>query len=219
MITPYDPHAQATVLHRGADLDAAKALVIMLHGRGATAEGILQLGYRLGEQLESLDDIAFLAPQAIGNVWYPQSGFLAQEHLQPWLDSALGMLDQIVDTAVDAGIPKDHIILLGFSQGAMLALEYASRGSRKVGGVIAFSGALIGPPDEPHAPITNVEGLPIFVGVGTEDSWIPSGAAERSASQLADAGAEIDLRIYEGMDHTINDDEIEAAAGLIASRL
>lgn len=215
MHTETHPHGGGRVLQSGALLNRAKAAIVLLHGRGASAADII----RLGDTLVGEDDdtFAFLAPQAAQHTWYPVSGFLPQEQLAPWLESALLVIDDTIDQAINAGIPASKIVLGGFSQGAMLSLEYASRGRRQLGGVIAFSGSLIGPVDEPHAPLADVTGLPMFIGCGTNDSWIPARAAEQSAALFTAAGAKVDLRIYEGMQHIINEDEIAAARELIST--
>lgn len=210
------PHGNSEVLHAGAPLEGAGKAIILMHGRGASAADIIRLGGGLIEN-GNPDEVAFLAPQATNSTWYPVSGYLPQEQLAPWLESALMVIDQLIDRATEAGVPNEKIILGGFSQGAMLSLEYASRGRRKLGGVIAFSGSLIGPVDVAHAPLAEATGLKMFVGCGTNDSWIPNGAAENSANLFLKAGAEVDLRVYQGMEHIINDDEIEGAKALVSS--
>lgn len=209
------PHGGGRVLQAGDQLEDAEKVVILMHGRGASATDIIRLGGALVSDADQ--KITFLAPEATNNTWYPVSGFLPQEQLAPWLGSSLRVIDEIIETVVNAGVPQNKIVLGGFSQGAMLSLEYASRDHRKIGGVIAFSGSLIGPVDQPHAPIVDASDLKMFIGCGTNDSWIPAGAAEKSAQLFTEAGAEVDLRIYEGMDHTINEDEIEGASKLLAS--
>lgn len=208
------PHGGGRVLQAGAPLEVAKKVIILMHGRGASAADIIRLGDSLvGEDAEG---VTFLAPQATNSTWYPVSGFLPQEQLAPWLESALMVIDEIIDTVTNAGIPNEKIVLGGFSQGAMLSLEYASRDRRKIGGVIAFSGSIIGPVDEPYTLEGDVTGLPMFIGCGTNDSWIPANAAQNSAALFTEGGANVDLRIYDGMEHTINQDEVEGAAALIA---
>lgn len=208
------PHGGGRVLQAGAPLEDAKKVIILMHGRGASAADIIRLGDSLVDA--EAKDVAFLAPQAANSTWYPVSGFLPQEQLAPWLESALMVIDEIIDTVTDAGIPNEKIVLGGFSQGAMLSLEYASRGRRKIGGVIAFSGSIIGPVDQPYSLSGEVTGLPMFIGVGTNDSWIPAVAAENSAKLFSEGGAEVDLRVYEGMEHMINEDEVQGASTLIA---
>lgn len=209
------PHGGTQVVHSGAPLEGASTVVILMHGRGASATDIIRLGGALVEP--GTQDVAFLAPQAVNNTWYPISGFVPQEQLAPWLESALMVIDGLIDTATEAGVPNSKIVVGGFSQGAMLSLEYASRGRREIGGVIAFSGSLIGPTDQPHAPLADATGLKMFIGCGTNDSWIPAEAAQTSADLFKQAGADVDVRIYPGMDHTINDDEIDGARALLAS--
>lgn len=209
------PHGGGRVLHAGAQLADADKVMILLHGRGASAADIIRLGSTITGPNSA--NIAFLAPQAANSTWYPVSGFLPQEQLAPWLESALTVIDETIDSAIDAGISSDKIVLGGFSQGAMLSLEYASRGRRAIGGVLAFSGSLIGPVDQPHAPLVDVAGLPVFIGCGTNDSWISAKSAQTSADLFTEAGAVVDLRIYQGMDHTINEDEVNAARALITS--
>ena len=208
------PHGSGRILQAGAPLEDANKVIILMHGRGASAADIIRLGSSLVG--EDGDGVTFLAPEATNNTWYPVSGFLPQEQLAPWLESALTVIDDIIDTAVDSGVANEKIILGGFSQGAMLSLEYASRGRRKIGGVIAFSGSIIGPVDQPYTVSGEVSGMPMFIGCGTNDSWIPADAARNSAQVFVDAGADVDLRIYEGMEHIINEDEIEGAAALVA---
>lgn len=212
MINTTHPHGEAEILSAGAELTEASKVIILLHGRGARALDIIRLSDRLTPDEEP---IAYLAPQAVNNTWYPVSGFLPQEQLAPWLESALRVIDDLIDQATGAGVPASKIIIGGFSQGAMLSLEYASRGRRTIGGVIAFSGTLIGPVDQPHAPLADVAGLPMFIGGGTNDSWLPAGALEKTGGLFQEANANLDFRIYEGMDHTINEDEIAAARKLI----
>ena len=202
------------MLQAGAPLEDAKKVLILMHGRGASAADIIRLGDTIVG--ENSTDIAFLAPQATNNTWYPVSGFLPQDQLAPWLESALMVIDEVIDTATNAGIPNEKIILGGFSQGAMLSLEYASRNRREIGGVIAFSGSIIGPVDQPYELSRDVTGLPMFIGCGTNDSWIPASAAQNSAELFSEGGAEVDIRIYDGMEHMINEDEVKAAAALIA---
>lgn len=209
------PHGGTQVLHAGAALEGANKVVILMHGRGASANDIIRLGGALIEP--GTQDVAFLAPQATNNTWYPISGFVPQDQLAPWLESSLMVIDELVDTATAAGVPASKIVVGGFSQGAMLSLEYASRGRREIGGVIAFSGSLIGPTNQPHAPLADATALKMFIGCGTNDSWIPSESAQKSAELFKEAGADVDVRIYPGMDHTINDDEIKGAQALLAS--
>lgn len=210
-----DPHANATVLHYGAPLESATAVVILIHGRGADARSILSLAPALVEDMEGAENVAFLAPQATGNTWYPHRFIAPLEQNEPWLSSALGMIDSIVDKVATAGTEPKAIMVAGFSQGACLSLEYAARGSRPIGAVAGFSGGLIGPVDEPHMPLADVEGMPVFLGSGTVDDHVSPDQVRESARLFEEAGADVDLRIYEGMTHTIVDDEIGAVRAMI----
>lgn len=210
-----DPHGQARVLHYGAPLESANAVVILIHGRGASAESILQLAPNLLEGNEGAQNVAFLAPQANGNTWYPHRFIAPLEQNEPWLSSALGMIDSVVDTVATAGFEPKALMVAGFSQGACLALEYAARVTRPVGAAAAFSGGLIGPVDEPHAPLGDVQGMNVFLGTGTIDDHVQPEQVRESARLFEEAGANVDLRIYEGMTHTINQDEIDAVRALI----
>lgn len=216
MDSTHHPHKGQKVLHAGASLEGAQKVVILMHGRGASAEDIIRLGSQLVES-GNPDEVAFLAPQAAGNTWYPYP-FIAPIHMnEPFLTSALQTIDDLVDSATQTGLDSSRIVVGGFSQGACLSLEYAARGTRNIGGVIGFSGGVIGPVDEPHAELPNLEGLKVFIGSGTMDSHIPAERVQESGKQFEDAGASVDVRIYEGMTHTINTDEVEAASALIAS--
>lgn len=211
-----DPHGNAQVLHYGAPLEEANAVVILVHGRGASAKSILQLAPALLDGVDEATNVAFLAPQATGGLWYPHRYIAPLEMNEPWLTSALGVIDQVVDAVAEAGQEPKAVMVAGFSQGACLSLEYAARGSRPIGAVAAWSGGLIGPVDEPHMPLAeDVKGIPVFIGSGTIDDHVQPDQVRDSARLFEEAGAEVDVRIYEGMTHTINEDEIAAVRGLI----
>jgi predicted esterase len=212
-----DPHAQSEVLHAGAPLDSATAAVILIHGRGATASNILRLARNLTEGLKNGENIAFLAPQAAGNTWYPLPFLAPLEQNEPYLSSALGMIDRTVDAVAAAGLPTKTIMLAGFSQGACLSLEYAARGSRPLGAVAGLSGALIGPPDVEHAPLADVSDLPVFIGVGEYDDHVAPSYVEKTATLFEEAGAKVDFRFYEAMGHSMTEDEIYAMREMIAA--
>lgn len=214
--TTGNPHGQAPVLHVGAPLESATAVVILMHGRGATAQSILQLAPALLGDLDIAGNVAFLAPQAANNTWYPHRFIAPIQDNEPWLSSALGLIDQAVDNVASAGLEPRATMVAGFSQGACLSLEYAARGSRPIGAVAGFSGALIGPPEGPHHPMIDVQGLPVFIGSGTVDDHVSPDLVRESARRFQENGARVDLRIYEGMTHTINEDEITAARNMIA---
>ncbi|HVL26114.1 MAG TPA: dienelactone hydrolase family protein [Thermomicrobiales bacterium] len=210
-----DPHAHAEVLQAGAPLESANAAVVLIHGRGATAKNILQLNRHLSTGMDPALRVAFLAPQAAGNTWYPERFIAPLEHNEPWLSSALAMIDRTVDTITAAGVPGTSVMIAGFSQGACLSLEYVARGSRRLGGAAALSGALIGPTDEPHAPLADVAGMPVFLGVGEYDDHVAPALVQQSAELFQEAGAKVDFRFYEAMGHSMTEDEIVAMRDII----
>lgn len=208
------PHQGERLIESGAPLDGAAAVGILIHGRGSSGTDIIRLAGPLSPE-SGADRIAWLAPQAAGNQWYPHRFLEPVERNEPFLSSALSVIDELVDAAHAAGVPANQLVIGGFSQGACLALEYAARGSRPVGGVFAFAGALIGSPDDARAPLPDLSGLPVFIGCGDMDAHIDIALAERSAQAFRDAGADVDFRRYGGLHHTIVEDELDAAKGLI----
>jgi predicted esterase len=210
------PHQNQPVLTAGHDLDEANGVVIFLHGRGSPAANIIRLATPLAPDPESEQKIAWLAPQADANTWYPYRFLVPVEENEPWLSSALARIDDLVDAAIENGLHPRQVALVGFSQGACLALEYAARGTRDVGAVAAFAGGLIGDPAVPRAPMTSKSGLSVFIGCGDRDEHIDIEIAERSAGLFRDAGASVDFRRYPGVNHTILDDEVDAARDMVA---
>jgi len=208
------PHENERLIEYGAALNEAAAVGILLHGRGSSASNIIQLAPDLAPNVGG-DPIAWLAPQAATSQWYPYRFLEPLERNEPYLSSALKIIDELVDDAAAAGIAAGQVVIGGFSQGACLALEYVARGSRRVGGVFAFAGALIGPPDAERTPLPDLTGVPVFIGCGDMDAHIDIELAERSAQAFRDAGADVDFRRYEGLHHTIVEDELEAAKALI----
>ncbi len=210
-MTTHDPHAAQAVLHAGTALDQAPAVVLMIHGRGASAEDILGLASEFGRA-----DLAYLAPQAAGGTWYPQRFIAPLAANEPWLSSALARIETLRKYAEDAGIPAERTILLGFSQGACLALEYAARNARRYGGIVGLSGGLIGPDDTPRDYAGSLAGTPVFLGCSDIDFHIPKERVLESADVLRRLGANVDARLYPGMGHTINDDELTAVKDILA---
>ncbi len=196
------------ILHAGTPLEQATAAVILVHGRGATAENIMGLAQTLDGDGER--KIAWLAPQAPGNTWYPLPFTEPLETNEPHRSNALTLIDGLVSTIHQAGVPRERIGVIGFSQGACLSLEHALTGDITPAFVGALSGGVMGPDAESRTLETSREGLRIFIGCGDRDGHIPIERAEQSARLFADAGATVDFRRYDGMDHTINEDEIEA---------
>ncbi len=210
--TPADPHGDASILAAGTPLAQASSAVLMVHGRGATAEDILGLAAEL-----PTDGVAYLAPQAAGHTWYPYRFLEPIDRNEPYLSSALALLGRLVGQIETGGIPAERIGLLGFSQGACLALEYAVRNPRRYGGVCGLSGGLIGPPGTAWAETGSLAATPVFLGCSDVDSHIPAERVRESASHLEKLGAMVDLRLYPGMGHTVNRDEIEAVRRVVAA--
>lgn len=208
-----DPHAGTQTMEGGAPLATARAAAILIHGRGSTVLNILRLK-------DAIDpgDVAFLAPQAAGNTWYPYPFTAPLPMNEPYLSSALKRIDDLVDRIVDGGVPSDRILILGFSQGACLGLEYAARTERRLGGVAALSGGLIGPAGTARATTPgSKDGLPVFIGCGDIDEHIGLDAVQRSAAHFEAAGATVDLRIYQGMPHMLVKDELDAVQAMLAA--
>jgi predicted esterase len=199
-----DPHRGQRVVTGGPPLAGAAAAMVLVHGRGASAESILQLAQALDRP-----GFAYLAPQAAGYTWYPQ-GFMAPlEANEPWLSSALALLDSVVERVLGAGIPAERLLLLGFSQGACLTLEYTARHARRYGGVAGLTGGLIGPDGTPRDYPGSLGGTPVFLGASDPDPHVPRARVEETAGVLAGLGARVTTRLYPGMPHTVNDDELD----------
>jgi predicted esterase len=201
-----DPHRDQPILQRGAALDSAKGAVVLLHGRGASAEDILGLA-----QDFELPDLAYLAPEAAEHTWYPYSFLSPIEQNQPWLDSALKLVGETVERATTAGIERQKVAIVGFSQGACLATEFVARNATRYGGLVAFTGGLIGPPGAKFAYSGDLASTLCFLGAGDRDPHVPWKRVEESAAVLTSLGAVITLRRYPGLPHTINQDEIDHA--------
>lgn len=205
-----DPHAGQPVLRAGPEPERADATLLLLHGRGGTAEGMLSL-YK---QLE-LPGLAALAPQAANWTWYPQSFLAPLQANQPFLDSALRWVQTLVNDLMARGIPSDRIALLGFSQGACLALEFVARHPRRYGAVIGLSGGLIGPPGTPRDYLGSLDGTPVFLGAVDPDPHVPLARVEETKQVLERMGAVVELRRYPGMPHAVNEDELDACRALL----
>lgn len=207
-----DPHANAPVLSAGTGLAQARAAMILVHGRGAGAEDILSLTAHLPDAA-----VAYLAPQAADHTWYPHRFLEPLARNEPYLSSALALLNRLVARVEAAGLPAARVGLLGFSQGACLALDYVARHPRRYGCAIGFSGGLIGPARTIWPHTGSLDGTPVFLGCSDRDAHIPAARVEETAAHLAALGAAVDLRLYPGMGHTINEDEVAAAGRLIAA--
>ena len=206
-----DPHRGSEEVWFGPALEEAESAVVLIHGRGDSSRGILALAPEF-----QAPQTAFLAPQAIGFSWYPYSFLTEVERNEPWLSSALDRVEAAV-TAIGRVVPEERIVLMGFSQGACLALEFAARNTRLYGGVVAFSGGLIGPDSTPRRYAGSLEGTPVFLGCSDVDAHIPVGRVHESARVMDGLGGDVDERIYPGMGHTVNADEIAWASTLLTS--
>ena len=192
------------VIIKGKPLSDASKALILLHGRGGSAEDILSLANYL-----QVNDFALIAPQATNNTWYPYSFMMPQESNEPWLSSALEVVNNIFDDIIKAGIAAENIYLAGFSQGACLTLEFAARNAQKLGGIIAFSGGLIGQEINRNNYQNDFQQTPIFIGCSDVDPHIPLKRVHESEAILQEMNAMVTAKIYPGMGHTINEDEIK----------
>ena len=204
------PHDSESVLSTGRPIGSARAAMIMIHGRNAGPENILELA-----RLVPHPDYAFLAPGAAGGTWYPLSFMAETARNEPGLSSGLGVIHDLVGSLGSQGIARRRIILLGFSQGACLSSEYAVRHAARFGGVVALSGGLIGPPGTAWNYPGSFEGTPVFLGCSDVDGHIPKARVEESAAVFSGMGAAVTERIYPGMGHQVNEDELEFVRGLM----
>ena len=208
--TVQGPHQGQPVRTAGEPLDQARAAMLMVHGRGARAEDILSLADELAQP-----GFAYLAPQAAENTWYPNRFTAPISSNEPWLSSALAFVGDVFNQIREAGILPERIILLGFSQGACLTLEFAARNARPYGGLVGLSGALIGPDDTPRNYKGSLEGTPVFLGCSDVDFHVPKERVQQTAEVFRRLGGEVTERLYPNMDHTINQDEIDFVRGLM----
>ncbi len=203
-------HSAGNTITAGASADGARAAIILVHGRGGTPESMLPLADAFGR-----DDILYLAPRATGNTWYPNSFLAPIEANEPWLSSALEVLAALVTRLGGEGFPAERVAIIGFSQGACLASEFAARNARRYGMIGALTGGLIGPPGTPRAYQGSLDGTPVFIGSSDVDPHVPLERVEETTAVLTRLGATVDERIYPGMGHTVNDDEVEAVRVLV----
>jgi len=212
---PFDgPHQNSTVLEHGASLSRAKAAMIMIHGRGATAKGMLPMADQFAQP-----DFHYLAPQAQNHTWYPYSFLEPQKKNQPGLSSGLQLIYDLLDTITKEGVPKQKIILLGFSQGACLVTEFAARHPQKLGGVVALSGGLIGPTISMDNYSGEMDQTPVFIGCSDDDPYVPNERLDETSAVFEKLNADLNKQIYKGMGHTINEEEIKTVRGMMADIL
>jgi phospholipase/carboxylesterase len=209
-----DPHRNQPLVHVGEPLSSARGAVIMIHGRNAAPANILSL-----VPLLDRPEFAYLAPAAADGTWYPYSFLAERDRNEPGLSSALAMLERVVNDTVSGGVPKERIVLLGFSQGACLTAEFAAGHADRYGGVIVFTGGLIGPPGATWPYPGTFKGTPVFLGSSDVDPHVPRARVGESREVFERMGASVTERIYPGMGHLVNDDEIEFARGVMDSIL
>ena len=204
------PHGGERVLMVGAPLETAAGALIAIHGRGGGAEDIIALAGEIAPP-----NVTIVAPQAAGNTWYPYRFLEPTERNEPYLSSALRVVADLIARLGEQGVPPERVALMGFSQGACLALEAAARHARRYGGVFGFSGGLIGPPGTPFDFAGSLDGTPVFLGCSDVDPHIPKERVEESAVALDRLGAAVDVRLYRGMGHTVNRDELDATRAML----
>jgi phospholipase/carboxylesterase len=190
----------------GIPANNAKAALIMIHGRGASADDIMRLASRL-----NVKDMALYAPQATNNSWYPYSFMAPVQENEPALSSALDIINQVVEQAIGDGISTDKIYFLGFSQGACLTLEYIARNAKRFGGAVAFTGGLIGEELELKNYTGDFAGTPVLITTGDPDMHVPLSRVNESVDVLKGLNANVTLKVYKGRPHTISFEELGLA--------
>jgi predicted esterase len=204
-------HYDNPIIQIGTPLASATGAMVMIHGRGSNPDGILALTSHFRRE-----GMAFLAPTADNGTWYPQRFLVPRRANEPYLSQALQTIDALVGQIAQAGIPIEKTLLLGFSQGACLALEYAIRHPRRYGSVVGLSGALIGADDELTGYVGGLDGVPIFLGCSDVDMHIPVERVHTTQTLFEAQGAVVTKRIYPNFGHTVNMDEIEAIREMVA---
>jgi predicted esterase len=207
-----DPHAGQPVLRGGVPVERARLVAILIHGRGASAADILSLSEEL-----TPGDVAYLAPQAAGSTWYPMSFMSPISQNEPGITSGLRTIARLIAEVAAQGVPQERVMLLGFSQGACLSLEFAARRAGRYAAVVGLSGGLIGPPGTPRAYAGTFESTPVFLGCSDVDAHIPLARVRESADIFRRMGAAVDERIYPRMGHTVNQDELQAVNALLSA--
>lgn len=203
------PHKGMAVVQAGDSLGKARAAMILLHGRGASAEDIMTVAAELTQP-----GFAYLAPQAAGNEWFPNPFTAPLESNEPYLSSALETVETLL-ARVEETIPAQRVVLLGFSQGACLTLEFAARHARRYGGVVGLSGGLIGPAGASREYPGDFEGTPAFLGCSDVDPYIRAERVLEAGEVYKRMGARVTVRLYPGMGHTVNQDEIDAVREIV----
>ncbi len=207
-----NPHAAQPTLTAGTPLAHAAGALILLHGRGASAQDILGLGIAIAPA-----GWALLAPQAAGHTWYPLSFLAPRAENEPFLTSALERVQAVVESALTAGLPAEKIAIAGFSQGACLATEFIGRNPRRYAGLLAFTGGLVGPMDHPLSLAGDLADTPILLASGDPDPHVPWARVEESARLLQAIGGSVTLKRYPGRPHTVSPPELDLARALLSA--
>lgn len=208
------PHQGQPVETTGVLLADATAAVILTHGRGATARSILQFAREFHR-----DDVAYLAPAAANNTWYPNSFLAPVERNEPGRTSGLQVLNSLLEEATEAAIPPERVLFCGFSQGACLASEFVARNPQRYGGLAGLSGGLIGETIDTDEYSGDLKETPVFLGCSSDDPHIPESRVHETATVFEQRNANVDVRIYPNLGHTVNEDELDAVDGLLETIL
>ena len=203
------PHEGQPVLYAGESLERARAAMILVHGRGASAADIMTIAAEV-----MFPGVAYLAPQAAGSAWYPYPFTAPLEANEPYLSSALQVLSSLV-AKVETTVPASRLMLLGFSQGACLTLEFAARHARGYGAVVGLSGGLIGPDGTPRDYPGDFQRTPVFLGCSDVDAHVPKERVIEAGQVFERMGADVTVRLYPGMAHTVSPDEVEAVRAIL----
>ena len=205
-----DPHGRQPVRLAGVPLERARAGAILLHGRGADAADILGLAQEL-----DVDGVTYAAPEAAAHTWYPYSFLAPIADNEPGISSGLSVIASLVERFAGAGLGAERLLLMGFSQGACLTLEYAARHARRYGGIAGLSGGLIGPPGTTRDYAGSFDATPVFLGCSDMDPHIPRERVEETAEVLGSMEAQVTLRLYPRFGHAVNADEMEAVRAML----
>ncbi|MBX0322095.1 dienelactone hydrolase family protein [Halomicroarcula sp. F13] len=207
-----EPHAGQEIVTSGAPPQAAEAAVIMLHGRGDSARHFLRLADEFHHH-----GAMYLAPEAAGKAWFPGPADAPDERRAPWLTSAFSLVERTLDRAAAAGVAPERTVFVGFSQGASVAGAYVAADPARYGGLAMLAGGLLGPDPVAAADSGSLEGTPVFVGCGDEDPYISPDRVRATAAAFRALDADVTERVYEGVGHAVNDDEIAAVDALVAA--
>ena len=208
--TSQGPHQGQPIRIAGEPISRAKSAMLMIHGRGARAEDILVIADQLAQP-----GFIYFAPQASENTWYPNRFLVPLSDNEPWLSSALAFVGDVLAQITNAGIPPERTMLLGFSQGACLTLEFAARNAQRFGGVVGLTGALIGPDDTPRDYAGSLAKTPVFLGCSDVDPHVPKERVQDTAEVLRHLGGTVTKSLYPNMEHTVNQDEIDFVRGMM----